>query len=478
MSLSDLIFVFGFFPIFFAFYYLSQNKYRKYILLVGSIFFYYVSDPNRIWVIAAMTVLTYFIALLLCRIKSKENSKWLEKLIFWVGVLGNLIPLFYYRYLNFTLANVGALFHISDVWQKNDYGIPLGISFITFSAISYLADVYNERIKAEHDFISFASYIWMFPKIIMGPIERYDNIAKAFDNPDISIENTSYGIKRFIVGFCKKIIIADNLSIIVNHAFSQPDYAKASTPMLWLGSICFSLELFYDFAGYSDMAIGLASIFGFHFKENFDYPYISKSITEFWRRWHISLSTWFRDYVYIPLGGSRKSFARNVLNLLAVWILTGIWHGAGYKFVVWGLVYFVMLIIERYVIKLKSHNNVVLRYLWMVITLFVINFNWVIFHAEHLKNGIVYCLSMVGYYGFNNGICNQMLVDIREYWIYLLSAIVFATPIAPYIAKETSKIDRHGVLPVIEIAGYLFAFIWALSFVLLGAHNPFIYQQF
>lgn len=472
MTLSDLIFVFGFFPIYFAFYYLSQNKYRKYVLMVGSIFFYYVSDSQHMWVIALMTIFTYVIAKF---IDSRPEHK---KVYMWLGVIGNLLPLFLYRYLDFSVASLFGLFQSENVWQMNIAGIPLGISFITFSVISYICDVYNDKIKAEKNFISVVAYIWMFPKIIMGPIERYSDIRTSFDNPELNITNALCGIKRFIVGFCKKIIIADNLAIIVKQIFTLDDPTIASTPMLWLGAVCFSLELFYDFAGYSDMAIGMASIFGFKFKENFDYPYISKSITEFWRRWHISLSSWFRDYVYIPLGGSRMSAVRNILNLFAVWLLTGIWHGVGYKFIFWGLVYFVMLLIERYVLKLKKQKNIAIKVIWTIITLLVINFNWVIFNAQSLKIGIKYCLSMVGYYGINNSISPNFIKDIREYGVYIVMAVVFSTPIVPFIQKKLSVRDKHGVISIIETLGYVIAFMWAVSFILLGAHSPFLYQKF
>lgn len=483
MALSDLVFIFVFFPILFIIYYLSQNRFRKYELLLASLLFYVLLDPLRLWVVLSITLISYCDARLIAkeRSKSEENDTKHEryaKVLLLLGVICNLLPLFYYRYLSFAISSIGSIFNIDNIWQKKDFGVPVGLSFITFSAISYIADVYNKKVNAERSICSLATYILMFPKLIMGPIERYDNISDCIDHPDLSAENASNGIKRFIIGFSKKIIIADNLAVIVDQAFSTTDYASAPTLFLWLGAICFSLQLFFDFSGYSDMAIGLASLFGFHFKENFDYPYISKSITEFWRRWHISLSSWFRDYVYIPLGGSRRSLIRNIINLLIVWALTGIWHGAGNKFIVWGFVYFVMLLVERYVIRIRDRRNKLFKAVWMIITLLVVNFNWVIFHADSLESGIQYCLNMMGRNGLNLTVNNTMIADLREYWFYIILALLFSTPVARIVFAKISKKDKHGITMVISTIGYLFVFAWGISFVLLGSHNPFLYQQF
>lgn len=254
--------------------------------------------------------------------------------------------------------------------------------------------------------------------------------------------------------------------------------AHASVAALWIGAAAYSLQLFFDFSGYSDMAIGLAQMLGFHLKENFKYPYCCKSVTDFWRRWHISLSEWFRDYVYIPLGGSRRSVCRNILNLLVVWVLTGIWHGTGLAFVAWGLVYFFMLVLERYVIKPQRLGKP-LAAVWRVVTLMVVNFNWVLFSHSSLRAGLRYCTRMVGVYGFTEWANMTDVRILREYGVYLLLGIVFSMPAAEAVRGKLGKtLPGQRVLKIVMPVAYLAVFLWGLSFVLLGFHNPFMYQQF
>ena len=295
-----------------------------------------------------------------------------------------------------------------------------------------------------------------------------------------------------MIGFGKKVILANNLALVAEEAFRQTDFASGTVLYSWLGAIAFTLQIFYDFSGYSDMAIGLGKMFGFEFLENFDYPYISRSITEFWRRWHMSLGQWFRDYVYFPLGGSRVKPARHILNLLIVWLLTGIWHGANFTFIAWGIAYFVLLVFEKYVIrperfmphastdKSRKISLIVCGISWQIVTLLCVNFLWVLFNSPSMNYAMNYLLSMAGWFRTPLGAGSPQVIRVlREYGIYYLFGILFATPVAKRIELKLSG-SKGGVfllntiLPVL----YLLMFLWAVSFLVLGAHNPFIYFNF
>lgn len=474
MTLSSIIFVFGFFPIFLLVYFISKERFRDYILLAGSVYFYYVTDVYRVKYIIALCLAIYVLTLLMD--KFNESHPRLRAVIAAIGIVGTTFVLFYYRYLNCTASILSTILGIDYKWQRTDYGVPLGLSFLTFSIISYIADCYTGKIKCQKNPFKLATYILMFPKVIMGPIERYSNIENDISNPRVLFDEVGIGAERFVIGFCKKVIIADNLAVLVSSIQNGIDYSTTPITVLWLGSISYSLQLFFDFSGYSDMAIGIAQMLGFHFEENFNYPYTANSLTDFWRRWHISLSFWFRDYVYIPLGGSRKSILRNIFNLFVVWILTGLWHGGTLNFVLWGLVYFIGLLFERYVLKLKNRGYIV-KIIWRIITLLIINFNWVLFSHNSWIMGLKYCKGMLGGYG-NSFSDISFIYDIREYGVYLVLAILFSMPIAPWISNKIKACDKFGVSTIVIPIVLIFAFIWAISFIMLGAHNPFLYQQF
>lgn len=293
------------------------------------------------------------------------------------------------------------------------------------------------------------------------------------------MEKFGDGSRRFLLGFSKKVILANHLSEVSTSVFDMFSQSGTVNPMLlWIGSISYSLQIFYDFSGYSDMAIGLGKIFGFEFEENFRYPYISRTVTEFWRRWHISLGQWFRDYVYFPLGGSRVSISRHILNLFIVWTLTGIWHGGNLTFVTWGLGYFLILVIEKYVIQ-PEERRAFIQWIWQVATLLSINFGWVIFNSNGVKNGIRYCLAMMGYYGVKPVIDSGILYYMREYGFYIGTGIIFATPVAEFLNHRVDRNEKaRGVRAILSPICYGMIFLWAVSFLILGAHNPFIYFNF
>ena len=473
MTLSTIIFVFGFLPVFLLIYYVSKDNLKKYILLAGSVFFYYATETFRIRYVILLCFFVYFLTWLMDKLF--EKNKLLRKVLFICGIVGMICLLFYYRYLNFFFGLFGSIFGVT-LWQKQNEGVPLGLSFITFAIISYIVDCYSGKVKFQKNPFKLATYILMFPKVIMGPIERYSNLEANIEHPDVSMNNLGIGMSRFMIGFCKKVIIADNLAVLVNQIENGSDFSTVPVTLLWLGSIGFSLELFFDFSGYSDMAIGIAQMLGYHFKENFNYPYCAGSITDFWRRWHISLSYWFRDYVYIPLGGSRCSVYRNIINLFIVWLLTGLWHGASFAFILWGLIYFVFLLVERYIVKLKQRKRFI-KLTWRIVTLLVINFNWVIFNIPSWRVGINYCKAMLGLY--NNSLTSDVFVkDIQEYYIYLLLGLLFSTPVLSKLLDKIWVRDRFGITTIVYSIVILGIFAWALSFSMLGVHNPFIYQQF
>lgn len=471
MVFSSLIFTFFFLPIVLILYYLAKDKYRNYVLLVASLYFYSYGEPIFVFVMIGSISANYLMALLVDKFKGRS----LAKIFIVVDVVVNIGILFIYKYLDFAISVTNKFLHTNI--QIIGIALPIGISFFTFQALSYVIDVYRGTVKVQKNPLFVALYISFFPQLIAGPIVRYSTIEEQIDNRVCSVDLFSDGARRFMLGFGKKVILANNLALVAQSAFSC-DFTNVNPLVLWLGSVCFSLQIYYDFSGYSDMAIGLGKLFGFTFEENFNYPYISQSVTEFWRRWHISLSQWFRDYVYIPLGGSRVSRFRHILNIFIVWILTGIWHGANYTFIAWGLGYFSLLVVEKVLIKPSERRNVLFRAFWQIITLVCVNFGWVIFNSPTLKSGIQHCLAMIGYYGNNVVIDTGIIYNLHQYGVFIVLGIIFSTPIMKVIKNRAEKTKVSYILAICEPVGYGVILLWAVSFLILGAHNPFIYFNF
>lgn len=474
MVFSSLLFAFFFLPAVMLIYYLAKDKYRNYILLVASLVFYAYGEPRFVLVMIASIFMNYGFAIVIDRLKDSQVK---PKFLLILNVVLNLGILFVFKYLDFAISVtnqvVGTDFHIKNI------ALPIGISFFTFQALSYVIDVYKKHVEVQKNPLFLALYISFFPQLIAGPIVRYKTIEQQITKRECTIDKFAEGGRRFLLGFCKKVILSNNLSVVAAKVWALVGTTTNVNPVfLWIGSICYSLQIFYDFSGYSDMAIGLGKIFGFEFEENFDYPYISKSVTEFWRRWHISLGQWFRDYVYIPLGGSRVSIIRSILNLLIVWLLTGLWHGASWSFVAWGLGYFVMLVVEKFVIK-PEKRSLVFGVIWRIVTLVCVNFGWVIFNSSGIGEGARYCLGMIGYYHSHWAIDVDVICCLREYGVYMLMGIVFSTPIARMLSVQIEKKERlERIQSVILPIGYGLIFFWAVSFLILGLHNPFIYFNF
>lgn len=466
-----MIFIFGFLPISLMLYYACGNKYKDIVLLVLSILFYILCSLHYIYVLffLGMTVAT----VVLGRKISSADEKNKKKSLYIIGVFLNASALIFFKYANILVSTIGTITS-KDIYLRKIL-LPVGISFYTFKAISYLMDVYTGKITLEGSSVRDLLYLTFFPQIQSGPITRYGEMKRVQDG---GVDFFSSGVYRFICGFCKKIIIADSLANISSEVFgSRLD--EASMLYVWLGAVAYSLQLFYDFSGYSDMAIGLSAMFGYKCKENFVYPYMTESVTRFWRRWHISLSEWFRDYVYIPLGGSKSSKRYKVyVNLLIVWLLTGIWHGATLNFIVWGLGYFILISFERITQLPNKIQNKAGKVLYRLFTLLFINFEWVIFNSSDLLSGFKYIKHMITY--TSNGFTDsRALLLISNYKVFLIIAVILCFPIVPFLdnyTKEKNKLSLIYNLSKMLVLGV--SFLLAISFVIMGNNNPFAYANF
>lgn len=485
MLFSSTIFIFIFLPTVLLLYYACKGhrKIQNIILCVLSLFFYAWGEPKFVLIMMCSIAMNWFFGLIVGRHRESGGNK--LKLVIALDIVFNLALLFIFKYLVFTLNNINSLF--SSNISVPDIALPIGISFFTFQAMSYVIDVYRGKGEAQTNILNVALYISFFPQLIAGPIVRYETIADQINNRQETVQDFSDGVARFIIGLSKKVIIANNAAIIADKAFEIAGGGASwfgvdialSSGMAWLGAIAYTMQIFFDFSGYSDMAIGLGKMFGFHFLENFNYPYISRSITEFWRRWHISLSTWFRDYVYIPLGGNRCSKARNIFNTFVVWLCTGIWHGANWTFIVWGLLYFALLMFERSTGLNKECKNSASGILRWIYTLFFVIMAWIIFRADSLSSAIDYIGHMFNWstYGM---IDSPAIFYFQEYGIFLLAGIVFSTPVIPWIKEKLSSAGAAArtICDVLSFIAILLLFLISVSFMVKGSYNPFIYFNF
>lgn len=474
MVFSSTIFLFFFLPVVLIGYYLINPKFRNTFLLVGSVFFYAWGEPKFVFVMIFSVFVNYIFGLLVNRYR---ESKKIAKLVIVFMVLFNVFIFFIYKYLNFSIQNFNIIFN-TNIHMTN-IALPIGISFFTFQAMSYVLDVYRNKGKVQKNPLDVALYIMLFPQLIAGPIVRYETVSYAINNRKETVDDFSEGVKRFIIGLGKKVILSNSVAIIADKAFGYLDFSQLSIGMAWLGALAYSLQIFFDFSGYSDMAIGLGKMFGFNFDENFNYPYISKSVSEFWRRWHISLSTWFRDYVYFPLGGSRvNKKSRLVFNLFIVWLLTGIWHGASWNFVVWGLFYFFLLIFEKLTGVPNKFKSAITILLYRIFTLLCVLFGWVIFRASDLNYAIEYMKSM---FGLNNNPLTSNLCTflMQENYIILIISIIFCTPIAKKIKEVCDTyVLANKIASVLTPVLYIVLFIICIAYTVTSTYNPFIYFNF
>jgi len=476
---SNAVFLFAFLPIVLLGYYLLRGKVRNYWLLIVSLFFYGWNKPDFLWILIASISLNYVSALLM----ERAPKKGLKLTVLWLGIAGNLLLLFYFKYFNFTVSVFEKLLQRS--FNFAEVILPIGISFFTFQGLSYVVDVYRKDVPAQKNPFKLAMYIALFPQLVAGPIVRYKDVAKEIDDRTVTLDDFSAGCRRFVVGLFKKIIIADTLAVTAD-AIVAASYNASNLPInAWIGIISYSLQLFFDFSGYSDMAIGLGRLFGFHFLENFNYPYISKSITEFWRRWHISLSSFFRDYVYIPLGGNRKHV---YMNVSIVFLLTGIWHGASFSFVLWGIWHGLFNLAERWIRGLHANKpekersgviRVLISSLQHIYTLLVVMIGWIFFRVPGLKNGLNYLLSMVGLHN-DYSICYLLPSYYLDNWTLcvLILGILMATPGPKMLVEAIGKKLPAPLSAVIRDLALLAALVLCVLQVASNTYSAFIYFQF
>lgn len=469
MVFSSTVFLFGCLPLTLGLYMVvKKTVLRNIVLLIVSLLFYAWGEPAYILLMLISVFIDYVAGMLMDQL----HRQGLRRMVFILSVLANIGMLMYFKYTGFFIQSSNVLFDLQ--WTIPKIGLPLGISFFTFQAISYLADVYRKKITAQKNFAWLTLYITFFPQLVTGPIVRYETFAKDLHQRRLQADDLSGGLERFIIGLGKKVIIANQMAGLADAIY---DSGYLSTPTMWLAAIAYMLQIYFDFSSYSDMALGLARMFGFHFEENFNFPYISRSVSEFWRRWHISLSTWFRDYIYIPLGGNRCSLIRQIGNMFVVWAVTGFWHGAAWNFILWGLYYFIFLMLEKYVLAdiMKKTPSWILH----IVTLLIVMFGWVLFRADSLQDCITwFTYLIVPSMDAQSG--PLVIAYLARYGFYLVLAIIFSAPVYTYV-KQWCIQKLPGSLSVKTCLGYGFLlgfFIICVLYLVNSTYNAFIYFKF
>lgn len=462
MVFSSTTFLFLFLPFVLLVYYNPVWKgrtFRNIVLTCASVGFYAWGEPIFVFAMLFSIVFNWFMAL---RIDKARGAG--KKVYMVLTVIYNVGLLFLFKYLSFIIDNFALLLKRDD-WSVA-IALPIGISFFTFQILSYIFDVYRGKVAVQKNLYKVALYISLFPQLIAGPIVRYSSIAEAIDHRKESWENLEDGVFRFVYGLAKKVLMANYMAILADNIFAMQSRTVA---IAWIGAVAYTLQIYFDFSGYSDMAIGLGRMFGFHFGENFNYPYVAASVTEFWQRWHISLSSWFKDYVYIPLGGNRVSKGRWILNLFVVWALTGIWHGANWTFLIWGFLYFTFRLLEIRFPKIKEMGVVSHIYALLVVVI-----AWVIFRSESLVQAGKYIGQMFGI-GVT-GLADSLTADyIQNSWLFFLIGGVLSTPAWRLLL---AKIKREAPKQVFENAAVLVLFVLSVLACIKSTYNPFIYFNF
>lgn len=460
MVFSSISFLFYFLPITLLIYNIVPKKLRNTILLIASLFFYFYGEPKYIIVLLFSIIFNYYSAKIIVNISNKIT----KKLLLISNLVINFGILIYFKYFNFIIDNLNMIFNLDINLYK--IVLPIGISFFTFQATSYVIDIYNNKVKCANSLKDFATYLSLFPQLIAGPIVRYETVSEELINRKNNLELFSLGTKRFIIGLSKKVLIANVLGELVNVLGGINEQSLIS---FWIIAVSATLQLYFDFSGYSDMAIGLGKMFGFNFLENFNYPLSATNITDFWRRWHISLSSWFKDYIYIPLGGSRCKKIINYRNILIVWITTGLWHGASWNFVIWGLYYGILLIIEKRFLLNFMNKHKIIGHLY---TFILVTISFVIFNNDNLFNGLNFIQNM---FNINNKIINsETWYYLKSYGVLLIIALVLSFPNYKLLFKKI----HYKILDILEIIIYLILFVLCIAFIVDESFNPFLYFRF
>lgn len=471
MVFSSLTFLFAFLPIFLILYYCSPAKYRNGLLFMGSLVFYGIGEPLYLCLIICSVLVNLGIGLFI------DKSERLSGKRLWLitGLLYNFGLLFFFKYTNFFLENINGvlkLCHSGTQLKLLELTLPLGISFYTFQIVSYIIDVYRGKVKADHSVISLGAYLCMFPQLIAGPIVVYSDIRRELHERTITIHNLDDGLKTFILGLGFKVLLANRVGTLWNEVCTI-GFESISTPLAWLGSLAYSMQLYFDFCGYSLMAIGLGKMLGFTIPENFHHPYLSRSVTDFWRRWHITLGAWFREYVYIPLGGNRKGRIRTIVNLGIVWLLTGFWHGAAWNFILWGVFIFLLEILEKnLLLPVLNHKSIaahIFSHIYMILYILV---SWTIFAISDFNQLAMYLARMFPFFGMGHTLNSYDFVKyLTDYGVLLICCILFCTA-GPEKLYHRFKNKLGG------IAIALIIFWYSVYYLAIGMNNPFLYFRF
>lgn len=469
MVFSSNIFLFAFLPlVLFCYFILPQKlatkKVRNSILLVLSLVFYSWGELHYLWLLLLSIIVNYFFALRL------EKSQ--KILTISIAVAINLLFLAYFKYANFLIENLNQVFNFQ--FENKKIHLPIGISFFTFHAISYLVDIYRKKCRAQHNIFDLALYISFFPQLIAGPIVRYNAIEKYLGKRRHTWHSAAAGIRRFIIGLGKKVIIANPLGELADAVFASP-VSDLNPAIAWIGISAYTLQIYFDFSGYCDMAIGLARVFGFKFPENFNYPYVARSIKDFWRRWHMSLSAWFRDYVYIPLGGNRVSFARQYFNLFLIFFLCGLWHGASWNFVIWGMIHGAFLVFERIKIG-KKFLEFLPQFLQHFYVIFIVMVSWVFFRSPDLAHATGFLKAMFSIKEFSYG-SNEIARLLKSHFV-ATSAILAIFGFSPICKKLGMYLQKNKICAVVLDLLLIATLVFAVVRLSAATHNPFIYFQF
>ena len=465
MVFSSVMFLFRFLPIFFLIYFLVPGRGKNVILFLGSLIFYAWGEPVYVVLMLFSTVVDYVNGRLIGRFRGRAQAKFF--LVF--SVVINLFILCFFKYADFLIQTVNNLTGAS--LPLLNLPLPIGISFYTFQTMSYTIDVYRSKAKVQKSILDFGVYVTMFPQLIAGPIVKYSSVEENLHNRKTDMVGISRGVKRFVAGLAKKALLANTIGELWA-VISAMEFESISVFTAWIGIFAFAFQIYFDFSGYSDMAIGLGKMFGFELKENFAHPYCARSITEFWRRWHISLGSWFREYVYIPLGGNRVGILRHILNLLLVWALTGLWHGASWSFVVWGLYYGVLLILEKYLLHRVTEQIPVVGTMYAMILVIV---GWVFFFSPTLSEAVSYLGAMagIGVTGITDDAgMYYLLTSLVLFWL----SWVFATPAAARFSRQAMK-KPNGFTPFF-MAAHMGIFLVAVAYLIHDTYNPFLYFRF
>lgn len=471
MVFSSLTFLFAFLPIFLILYYCSPAKYRNGLLFMGSLVFYGIGEPLYLCLIICSVLVNLGIGLFIDRSERLSGKRlWLI-----TGLLYNFGLLFFFKYTNFFLENINGvlkLCHSGTQLKLLELTLPLGISFYTFQIVSYIVDVYRGKVKADHSVISLGAYLCMFPQLIAGPIVVYSDIRRELHERTITIHNLDDGLKTFILGLGFKVLLANRVGTLWNEVCTI-GFESISTPLAWLGSLAYSMQLYFDFCGYSLMAIGLGKMLGFTIPENFHHPYLSRSVTDFWRRWHITLGAWFREYVYIPLGGNRKGRIRTIVNLGIVWLLTGFWHGAAWNFILWGVFIFLLEILEKnLLLPVLNHKSIaahIFSHIYMILYILV---SWTIFAISDFNQLAMYLARMFPFFGMGHTLNSYDFVKyLTDYSVLLICCILFCTA-GPEKLYHRFKNKLGGIVIALII------FWYSVYYLAIGMNNPFLYFRF